>query len=385
LFLALACQHILMEPKAKLGDFDRYLRDHPDRVDLIRQNLDELARRQLYSPVLIRGMVDPDLRIAWAVRRKGPGDGRAMEIKDLDADAASRDPQWRNDYMIKPLHARDEGQCLTLTADMARKVGLARGVVDDPEGIYKLEGVARSDVVVAGGDWLDDVANFLRDPWTSMVLIMVGITCLILELKLPGVGLPGVIAAVCFVLFFWSHSQLNGQMVWLAILLFLLGLVLLGIEIFVLPGFGVCGVSGVLLVIGSLGLVAYGHWPRSQEEWGSLGRAMGPFGLSLLGAIVAAFFLARNLPNIPYANRLILKPAGGTEELDGDLPEMAAINELAGLLGAIGVAATPLRPAGKAQFGDDFIDVVAEGSYVPPGSRVRVIEIEGNRIVVKEV
>jgi membrane-bound serine protease (ClpP class) len=55
------------------------------------------------------------------------------------------------------------------------------------------------------------------------------------------------------------------------------------------------------------------------------------------------------------------------------------------LLGAVGVAATPLRPAGKVQFGDEFVDVVAEGGYVPPGARVQVIEIEGNRVVVKEV
>lgn len=384
LFLALACNQILMAPQAKLGDFDVYLREHPDRVDVIRKNLDELARRQLYSAALVQGMVDPSARIAWAVRRKGASGGKPMTIDELDRDAAGGDPQWRNEYMIKPMDARDEGKCLTLPADLAKKVGLARDVVEDLNAVYKREGMSAPQVTVAGGDWLDDLANFLRDPWTSMVLVMVGITCLIIELKMPGVGLPGVLAAVCFVLFFWSHSQLNGQMVWLAILLFLLGLVLLGLEIFVLPGFGVCGVSGILLVIGSLGLVAYGHWPRSNQEWLGLGRAMGPFGLSILGAIACAMFLVRYLPNIPYANRLILKSAVDSEGY-ADEASAAVANELAGLLGAIGVAATPLRPAGKAQFGDDFVDVVAEGSYVPPGTRVRVIEIEGNRVVVKEV
>jgi membrane-bound serine protease (ClpP class) len=97
-----------------------------------------------------------------------------------------------------------------------------------------------------------------------------------------------------------------------------------------------------------------------------------------------AFVLARYLPHIPYINRLILKPRDeigevGDELADSIHPEMAA------LLGAIGVAATPLRPAGKVQFGDSFVDVVAEGSYVVPGTRVQVVEIEGNRIVVKEV
>ena len=147
---------------------------------------------------------------------------------------------------------------------------------------------------------------------------------------------------------------------------------------------GVAGVSGIILVLGSIGLVAYGHWPRSNEEWLGYGQALGPFTISILGSLVLAFLLARYLPHIPYANRLMLKPQGevdefGDEAMDSVHPEMAA------LLGAIGVAATPLRPAGKVQFGDDFVDVLAEGSYILPGSRVQVVEIEGNRVVVKEV
>jgi membrane-bound serine protease (ClpP class) len=106
--------------------------------------------------------------------------------------------------------------------------------------------------------------------------------------------------------------------------------------------------------------------------------------LSILGALVAAFVLARYLPNIPYVNRLILQPGGENEEGGEGDPDPAHA-ELAALLGAIGVAATPLRPAGKAQFGDAFVDVVADGGYVVPGTRVQVIEIEGNRVVVKEV
>jgi membrane-bound ClpP family serine protease len=183
------------------------------------------------------------------------------------------------------------------------------------------------------------------------------------------------------VLFFWSHSQLNGQISWLAILLFLLGLLLIGLEVFILPGLGVAGISGIVLVLGSLGLVAYGHWPNSNEEWVGFGQKIGPYGLSLLGALGCAFVLARFLPSIPYANRLMLKPAGEGEE---EFVEPTG-PDYSGLLGAIGVAATPLRPAGKVQFNDEFVDVMAEGGYVNPGARVQVVETEGNRVVVKEV
>jgi membrane-bound serine protease (ClpP class) len=90
------------------------------------------------------------------------------------------------------------------------------------------------------------------------------------------------------------------------------------------------------------------------------------------------------LPHIPYANRLVLAPPGEENPEAADVAAQSP-ETYAALLGAIGVASTPLRPAGKARFGDDFLDVIAEGDYVNPGSRVQVIEIEGNRIVVKEV
>ena len=219
---------------------------------------------------------------------------------------------------------------------------------------------------------------------------MIGIACLILELKMPGVGLPGVIAAVCFVLYFWSQSQLAGQMTMLAILLFVLGLILIGLEIFLMPGFTVPGISGVVLIVVSLALATLERKPETTQEWMSFGRALGAVGLSLAGAITLAFLVAWYLPSIPYANRLILKPpAEAREGLDGD--ERDAISEdgfhieLARLLGAIGVAATALRPAGIASFGDEFVDVISEGNYVAAGTRVQVIEIEGNRVVVKEV
>jgi membrane-bound serine protease (ClpP class) len=136
-------------------------------------------------------------------------------------------------------------------------------------------------------------------------------------------------------------------------------------------------------VLGSLGLVAYGHWPRSSEEWIRFGHTIGPFGISLLGSLLLVFLVVRYLPNIPVLNRLILK-----QQEEGELattPDYPLHAELQALLGAIGVAATPLRPAGKTQFGDAFVDVVAEGSYITPGTRVRVVEVEGNRVVVKEV
>jgi membrane-bound ClpP family serine protease len=393
-FLAFACNKIVMQREitkdgrqvqagAHLGGFENYIREHPEREAVIRRNLADIAVRKHYPAILAEGMLDRELHIVAVESTKEESARKFISEAELKADQQG-EQRWRSVGTVKPSNEKEEGQYLTLTAERARDLGVARETAGSFEDVCELEVVSPGDVHTADSDWLDGLVDFLRDPWTSMVLVMLGITCLILELKMPGASLPGIISAICFLLFFWSHSQVSGQIVWLAFLLFVLGLLLIGLEIFVIPGFGVTGISGILLVLGSIGLVAYGHWPRSNEEWVGYGHALGPFTISILGAIVMAFVLARYLPHIPYINRLILKPRDeigevGDELADSIHPEMAA------LLGAIGVAATPLRPAGKVQFGDAFVDVVAEGSYVVPGTRVQVVEIEGNRIVVKEV
>jgi membrane-bound ClpP family serine protease len=393
-FLAFACDKIIMQREIKgqdgqpgkdggrLGGFDRYVQEHPNLETTLRRNLAEIAAKKHYPPILAEGMLDRELRIVAVESTREESARKFLSEAELKADQ-QREHRWRSVGVVKPANDKEEGKYLTLSADQARELGVAREVVGGFDEICEQEGVSPSEVHTADSDWLDSLVDFLKDPWTSVVLVMLGVTCLILELKMPGVGLPGIISAVCFLLFFWSHSQVSGQIVWLAFLLFLLGLLLIGLEIFVIPGFGVTGISGIILVVGSIGLVAYGHWPRSNEEWIAYGQALGPFTISLLGALGAAFVIARYLPHIPYANRLMLKPH---DELgEGDELTESIHPEMASLLGAIGVAATPLRPAGKVQFGDDFVDVVAEGNYVLPGTRVQVVEIEGNRVVVKEV
>jgi membrane-bound serine protease (ClpP class) len=105
----------------------------------------------------------------------------------------------------------------------------------------------------------------------------------------------------------------------------------------------------------------------------------------MVGATVAAFVVARYLPNIPYANRLVLSPPGEKEGSEIATAASGTYEAMAALLGAVGTSATALRPAGMASFGDAYVDVVSEGNFIPAGARVQVIEIEGNRVVVKEV
>lgn len=227
--------------------------------------------------------------------------------------------------------------------------------------------------------WLDRIAEFFRLPIVNVALIALGLIGIFFEFKLPGTTFPGAVAAICFVLFFWAYSFV-GQFTLLAILLFLLGLVFLGIEVFVVPGLGFSGVAGAVLMFVSLLLVTLEHWPTDQNDWTNLGATFGTFAIGLVLAVAGATALTWSLPGIPFLNRIVLTPSA---EEDVSSPVLSQTGMQ--LLGAIGVAATPLRPSGKAQFGEEFLDVIAEGDYVAPGGRVQVIEIEGSRIVVKEV
>ena len=159
----------------------------------------------------------------------------------------------------------------------------------------------------------------------------------------------------------------------------------MGIEVFILPGFGFVGVSGVLLIVVGLGLATIEKMPHSSGEWLDFGSKLTQFGFGLVGAVFGAILVARYLPNIPIANRMVLLPPGEKTDMTDDQSALPGVDISMALLGAIGTAATVLRPAGMARFGEQYVDVVAEGTYIPAGVRVQVIEVEANRIVVKEV
>jgi len=368
-FLALACSEIVMGDGAYLADF-AYLPEDERRQ--LSDMLIPLAKKQGYPPLLFEAALNPNLILYRAVNDEG--EHRlltAAEMEQDKQDKKGKEPRWQNLGQI----ARAKGSLLKIDTELAREWGIAQpGKVTSIEDLYNIYSLSR--VRLSRDDWLDHVAEFFREPLVRFVLIMLGLIGLILELKVPGTTIPGVLAAICFVLFFWAHSY-AGEFTLLAILLFVLGVILIGVEIFVVPGFGFPGIAGMLLVISGLALVTLERWPSTSEDWVRLGGTLGTFALSLAVGVTGAFLVAWFLPSIPYANRLVLNPP--SDENDGS-PAVPV-----SLLGAIGIAATSLRPAGKAQFGDDFLDVIAEGDFVNPGERVQVIEIEGNRIVVKVI
>lgn len=387
--VALGCGEIVMskrknnksgedEHEAVFGDFESVISTDETRREILKKNLTELANQQGYPVLLVQGMLDRDLTIVSARHKQDRTRRRLMTEDELQANKA----EWELSGGI----VKSKGQLLKLNATRAAELGIARFTVDNTEisEVYSLYGVEASKVREATPGWLDRFANYLRMPAVTVLLVVIGFAGLILEIKVPGVTVPGIIAALCFILIFWAHSQYSGQTAILGGMIFLLGLVLLLIEIFVIPGFGVTGLLGIVFLLGGVGLATFERIPDTVEDWTQFGGRITIYVGAMAAGMAVAFFIARFLPQIPFANRLVLTPP--TEDPNAnpiaDLPGAAAA---AALLGAIGTTATQLRPAGMAQFGDQYVDVITEGGFINSGVRVQVVEVEGTRIVVKEV
>jgi len=391
--IALGCSEIVMSLRtdagpeatpAEFGDFEAVLAARDQNIEAWKTSLTELAARG-YPPLLIQGMIDRDLEIVRVHAKADRSRTRLMTREEFEA-SKQAGGEWVQEKTIKP-----RGQLLKLSAPRAEELGLARYVIDsrDPGELYVKYGVEPSEVRDATPAWLDRFSAFLKRAPVTTLLVVIGFIGLILELKVPGTAVPGIASALCFILVFWAHTQFSGQVAVLAGLLFLLGFVLLLMEVFVIPGFGVCGITGILLMLISLALVTFGStdgsMPQTGEEWLAFGARMAQYFLAVIAATFGAFILARYLPQIPGANRLMLVPP--TEKVGSEVeePALPGAAYAASLLGAVGTAVTVLRPAGTVLFGDRYVDVVTEGVYVPAGARVQVIEVEGTRIVVKEV
>jgi membrane-bound serine protease (ClpP class) len=229
---------------------------------------------------------------------------------------------------------------------------------------------------------IEQLPDEVSSPWLDSVIQMFGLMALMIELGNPGIGVGGLAAGLCFLGFFWIEG-LNGNVEWLEILLFLGGLLALAIELFLLPGFGVFGITGLLMVFLSLVLAGQTFvWPGTSAEVTTL--ASNLFWVAFLGfsGMVGLLFMHQRLEKLPMFRWLSLSP-GGTDELE-QLEQRESIVSYDYLLGQLGTTKTRLNPSGKAQFADDIISVVGSGGLIDEGVPVQVVEVRGNLVIVEE-
>ena len=266
------------------------------------------------------------------------------------------------------------GLLLTLTSGEARKVGYARAEVADEKALLEAIGLGGARVVPVEPNWAEQVVRFLTNPLVSPLLLSLGLLGLVLEIKSGAFGVGGLVSLGSLGLFFGS-SFLLGLAGWEEVLLLGLGLVALAVEVFVLPGFGVAGVLGLVAVGAAVVLAMMGAAPTA----GDVAQALAILGTSLVITVAVAYAWLRHVPNSDRWGGLFLR--GGMAQAEGYISALPRSD----LVGQEGVAVTDLRPAGTATIAGERVDVVTEGEFVAHGSPVRVLRSEGYRHVVRGV
>jgi len=267
----------------------------------------------------------------------------------------------------------EKGKLLTLTTKEALDANVADVQANSLDAVLLWLNLPNAEVRHMAETWAESLVRFLTHPVVSSLLMTLGIMGIIVEIRVPGFGLPGIMGLVSLGLFFWGHTlvRLAGLE---EFLLVCLGLILVAMEIFFIPGFGIAGVLGIVALLGGLGLSLIG----SGATWDSWLSALGQVSLSILVAILVALFLLRYFQRLPFGKRLLLKTSLLSKEGYASSPE-----EDQRWLGKRGTAATDLHPSGIAHLNGDRVDVVSDGEFINAGQAVEVVRVDGNRIVVR--
>lgn len=232
--------------------------------------------------------------------------------------------------------------------------------------------------------WSETAIGYMTSFPVRALLVVVFLVSLFVEATHPGVMLPGALAGLAL-LGLIAPPMLIGMANWIELVAILLGIAFLAIEIFLIPGFGIAGVLGLLLLVG--GLIATfipesSVFPDSPERQSETLYGLATFVLALVTSGVSMYYISKNFGSLPIANRLILK-SPLPEESEGMLAAMEPSAAEGPLPGQVGIAITPLRPSGRVRVGESTYDVVAEMGYIAPGASVRVVSVSEFRIVVE--
>ena len=217
--------------------------------------------------------------------------------------------------------------------------------------------------------------------WLTFVLFLVGMICLSAEVNSPGLGVPGLISLVCFLFFFWINL-FQGTIEWLEILLILGGVICLLAEIFVLPGFGIFGVAGLVML--AIGLLLAGQtftFPTNSYQWGRSINGLGQMGFGVIVLAVVGFLLRNQLAKLPMVRWFALEHP----TQDRFVVAMERMSEERQMLkGMYGTTTTRCNPYGKAILGDQLIDVVSQGGWIEENMPIEVLDVKDTQVVIRK-
>jgi membrane-bound serine protease (ClpP class) len=449
-YMALACREIVVDPNATMGDaapiaFDQLMGLQPippaERAKIEAPYLAEVidsARRNHYDENLVQAFVSVGVEL-WLIENTETGE-RAFATREEYIRVFDEEPP--NEFIsvtprasrVMPRFAESEGDAgvigdpaMSAEAIHAEIESLQdlpssrRGLTENDRGKWKLVTQVISDdrlLTLKAGEmlhyglavrkianddelkayfgakqltrmdesWSEQLVRVLINPWVRGLLILLFIVSGVIEMHTPGVGIFGA-ASLGALLILIGAPALAGMAGWWELVVIGAGIVLVLMELFIIPGFGVAGVAGIgCLLVGIVGTFISGdlRTPQGQEElWTGLGMTF----TAIFLAGVSVWFLSRYFESLPLLNRFVLQSDGRS----GAAPSrstglLAAMGATSGALnlGDVGLAETDLRPIGRASFAGRLVDVQATGSYISRGAPVRVVSVGRFVIEVEE-
>jgi membrane-bound serine protease (ClpP class) len=316
--ISVSCQDIIMRENTTIGDcapitmggklegVEREKAESPTRAMFQRA-----AEANGYPSALLKAMVTMQTKV-YGVKNLQTGKVEYFEDQQLPDDPNMYDLEGKKLIV-------DDDEILTLTADQAFEYGIARAKVKDLDGA--LEYLEKRDGVTFAGKpmvletlWSEEMVRWLNSPAVMAVLVMIALLGVYIEFNTPGLGLPGLVAVICFIIIIGS-KYLIGLANWVEVALFVVGILLLLVEFFILPGFGIAGVMGIICVlVGLFGMLVKNPpnrlpWPDSPANWDTFLDGLMGLSFGFVGFMILAWILSKYLPKLQFFSGLILVPA----------------------------------------------------------------------------
>ena len=319
-------------------------------ISFMREEMASTAEKRGRSKEIARGMVDEELTFTHLVIG-----GDSIKVDDIEG--------------------RKDGKLISLTTEQALKYKIADGTAENMEALLDSLGYSSVQTIETTENWSEAIVRFLTNPVVASLLTTFGFLGILFELQSPGWGVPGFVGLACLILSL-SASYI-AQLATMSDMLFVLtGLALILLEVLVIPGFGIAGLGGIGLMIYGLYLLLLPDIPVGEEV---LGQAMDGFLIGLVGAVIGLVLLAKLMIKTKFWEQLT---APDTQKKEDGYSNTFGWESLQG---ETGIADTDLHPSGWVRVKDQRIFVVSEGEFIEEGKEIKILSVDGNRVLVREL
>jgi membrane-bound serine protease (ClpP class) len=265
----------------------------------------------------------------------------------------------------------EKGKLLTLTSNEAFELGFCDTVVSNNDQLYSYLGIESGNVNHAIITFAERIVRFLTNPIISSLLMTLAFLGLIFEVRTAGWGVGGTVGLIALTLFFGSHYVIDllGN---IEIILFLAGAILIMLEVLVVPGFGITGISGILAILASFFFTLLGSNPSGND----LINAGAVLSSSFILTVVGVYLMVKYLPESKVLDFIIVRDRQSRGS------GVKSSQSFTTLVGKSGTASTDLRLSGKISIEGKTYQAQSANSYIDSGEKIKVSKVEGNKIIV---